>query len=206
MSSEMCSLHLTHPSGAVGSRLCGARGAVGGSVPCSRVSPQSWTLPARAGIRTHNLGLPQVSSPTLYPLGHDCPTVLVYFNFIKFVSFIYATKSFFVKCISSCECFHGPDKQGVFCEILYVHFICLCALDVLLHNNWSCVFMEKYTFSVIFFYEGWQSVIWAGFGLPVSVSGTLADRLLWLWAAHKAEYWADRHTAPLRSHALSPAI
>ncbi len=45
----------------------------GGSVPCSRVSPQSWTLPARAGIRTHNLGLPRVSSPTLYPLGHDCP-------------------------------------------------------------------------------------------------------------------------------------
>ncbi len=69
----MCSLHLTHPSGAVGSRDCGARGAVGGSVPCSRVSPQSWTLPARAGIRSHNLGLPRVSSPTLYPLGHDCP-------------------------------------------------------------------------------------------------------------------------------------
>ncbi len=68
----MCSLHLTHPSGAVGSRLCGARGAVGVSVPCSRVSPQSWTLPAGAGIRTHNLGLPRVSSPTLYPLGHDC--------------------------------------------------------------------------------------------------------------------------------------
>ncbi len=53
----------------VGSRLCSARGLV----PCSRVSCQSWTLPARAGIRTHNLGLPQVSSPTLYPLGHDCP-------------------------------------------------------------------------------------------------------------------------------------
>ncbi len=30
-------------------------------------------LPAGAGIRTHNLGLPRVSSPTLYPLGHDCP-------------------------------------------------------------------------------------------------------------------------------------
>ncbi len=74
MRSEMCSLHLTHPSGAVGSRHCSARGAVAGSVPCSRVSTQSWTLPARAGIRTHNLGLPQVSSPTLQPLGHNCPT------------------------------------------------------------------------------------------------------------------------------------
>ncbi len=60
----MCSLHLTHPSGAVGSRHCGARGAVG--VRC--LAQGSWTLPARAGIRTHNLGLPRVSSPTLYPL------------------------------------------------------------------------------------------------------------------------------------------
>ncbi len=63
----------THTPGAVGSRHCGARGAVGGSVPCSRVSPQSWTLSARAGIRTHNLGLLRVSSPMLYPLDHDCP-------------------------------------------------------------------------------------------------------------------------------------
>ncbi len=31
-----------------------------GSVPCSRVSPQSWTIPAGAEIRTHNLRL-QVS-------------------------------------------------------------------------------------------------------------------------------------------------
>ncbi len=69
MRSEMCSLHLTHPRahtpGAVGSRHCGARGAVGGSVPCPRVSPQLWTLPARAGIWTHNLGLPRLSSQTL---------------------------------------------------------------------------------------------------------------------------------------------
>ncbi len=57
-SSEMC---LNHPSahtlGAVGRRHCGAQGAVGGSVPCSRVSPQSWTIPAGAEIRTHNLRL-----------------------------------------------------------------------------------------------------------------------------------------------------
>ncbi len=56
----------------------GARGAVGGSVPCSR-TPQSWywrrilpppTIPAGPEIRTHNLPL---TSPTRYPLGHDCP-------------------------------------------------------------------------------------------------------------------------------------
>ncbi len=36
----------------MGSQRCGARGAVGGSVPCSRVSPQSWTIPAGAEIQT----------------------------------------------------------------------------------------------------------------------------------------------------------
>ncbi len=47
----VCALHLTHPSahthrehtpGAVGSHLCCCAWGVGGSVPCSRVSPQSW--------------------------------------------------------------------------------------------------------------------------------------------------------------------
>ncbi len=47
----ICPLHLTHPSAhsqqwthtrSSGQPCCGARGAVGGSVPCSRVSPQSW--------------------------------------------------------------------------------------------------------------------------------------------------------------------
>ncbi len=70
MRSEMCSLHLTHPSGAVGSRHCSAWGAVGGSVPCSRVSPQSCTS---CQSRDSN-PQPWVSSPTLYPLGHDCPS------------------------------------------------------------------------------------------------------------------------------------
>ncbi len=33
--------HREHTPGAVGSQYCGARGAVGGSLPCSR-APQSW--------------------------------------------------------------------------------------------------------------------------------------------------------------------
>ncbi len=49
----MCSLHLTHPSGQ----------------PTVQRPGSSRGLPAGAGIRTHNLGLPRVSSPTLYPLG-----------------------------------------------------------------------------------------------------------------------------------------
>ncbi len=49
------------------------RGAVGGSVPCSRVSPQSWTFPAGAENPQ-----PQITSPALYPLGHDCPSIITY--------------------------------------------------------------------------------------------------------------------------------
>ncbi len=62
------------------SKWSSGQATVGGSVPCSRVSPQSWTLPARAGIQTHNLGLSRVSSPTLYPLGHDCPLYIAALN------------------------------------------------------------------------------------------------------------------------------
>ncbi len=72
MRSDMCSLHSPQVEQWAADIAGGARGAVGCSVPCSKVSPQLWTLPARAGIRTYNLGLPRVSSPMLYPLGHDC--------------------------------------------------------------------------------------------------------------------------------------
>ncbi len=73
----------THTHGAVGGHLCcGARGVVGGSVPCSRVLPQSWYWgwrerwtftpptynPAGPETRTCNIW---VTSPN--PLGHDCP-------------------------------------------------------------------------------------------------------------------------------------
>ncbi len=78
-SSEMYSLHLTHPkwthTRSSGQPCYGARGAVGGSVPCS-MTPQSWywrrrerwlftpspTIPAGPEIRTHNLW---ITSPTL---------------------------------------------------------------------------------------------------------------------------------------------
>ncbi len=78
----MYSLHLTHPkwthTRSSGQPCYSARGAVGGPVSCSR-TPQSWywrrilpppTIPAGPEIRTHNLLL---TSPTRYPLGHDCP-------------------------------------------------------------------------------------------------------------------------------------
>ncbi len=75
--------HHEHTPGAVGSQCRGAWGAVGGSVPCSRVSHQSWywggesagyslpipTIPAGPETRTRDL---RVTSPTPYLLGQDC--------------------------------------------------------------------------------------------------------------------------------------
>ncbi len=55
----MCSLHLTHPSVHTWSS----------GQPTVQRPGSSRGIPVGAGIRTHNLGLPRVSSPTLYPLG-----------------------------------------------------------------------------------------------------------------------------------------
>ncbi len=57
MRSEMCSLHLTHPSAHTWSS----------GQPTVQRPGSSRGLPAGAGIRTHNFGLPRVSSPTRYP-------------------------------------------------------------------------------------------------------------------------------------------
>ncbi len=59
----MCSLHLTHPS---------VHTLSSGQLTVQRPG-SSRGLPVGARIRTHNLGLPRVSSPTLYPLGQRLP-------------------------------------------------------------------------------------------------------------------------------------
>ncbi len=59
----MCSLHLTHQSVHTWSS----------GQPTVQHPGSSRGLPVRAGIRTHNLRLPRVSSPTLYPLGQRLP-------------------------------------------------------------------------------------------------------------------------------------
>ncbi len=88
VSSEQTHTHSSeHTPGAVGSHLCcGARGAVGGSVSCSRAA-QSWywgwrerctfTPPTYNSCWTwdSNRDL-RVTSPTLNPLGHDCPSFI----------------------------------------------------------------------------------------------------------------------------------
>ncbi len=57
----MCALHLTRPSahtvGAWAADAAAPGEQLGIRMPCSSVSPQSWTIPAEAEIRTHNLGL-----------------------------------------------------------------------------------------------------------------------------------------------------
>ncbi len=68
----MCSLHLTHPSVHTWSS----------GQPTVQRPGSSRGLPDGAGIRTHNLGLPRVSSPTLYPLGQR-----LFFNNNYFRSF-----------------------------------------------------------------------------------------------------------------------
>ncbi len=71
----------------------GTRGAVEGLVPCSRVSSQSWyqrwrerslfTPPTDNSCRTRDSNpQPQVTSQTLYPLGHDCPVLLYYMYYM----------------------------------------------------------------------------------------------------------------------------
>ncbi len=73
ISSEMCSLHLTHPSahtlGAVGGWHSGTRGAVG-----SWALLKGLTSVMDNSCRSRDSNpQPRVTSPTLYPLGHDCP-------------------------------------------------------------------------------------------------------------------------------------
>ncbi len=96
---RICALPLTHPSahthththtpwthihGAVGSKCCGVRGAVGGSVSCSRVSPQSWywrwrecwlfTPPTYNSCRTWDSNpRPSCYKSDSLSLGHDYP-------------------------------------------------------------------------------------------------------------------------------------
>ncbi len=76
----MCSLYLTHPSahtpGAVGSRHCGARGAVGGSVPCSRshlsrgqILPEPRFEPTTSDYKSNALSIRPRLPPDMIYLG-----------------------------------------------------------------------------------------------------------------------------------------
>ncbi len=72
-SSEICALYLTHPSvhttGAVGSQRCG--GTPGGEHLGGRCLAQGSHL-NRGQFLLESNPKPRITSPTLYPLGHDC--------------------------------------------------------------------------------------------------------------------------------------
>ncbi len=70
-------------------------------------------LPVGAGIRTHNLGLPRVSSPTLYPLGQrlrvcvrECVRVCVCARVSTYVSVCGVCVHVCVCGVCVCMCVH----------------------------------------------------------------------------------------------------
>ncbi len=87
-SSEMCSLHLTHPSthtlGAVGRRHCSARGAVGGSGFGALLKSLTSVVDNSCRSRDSN-PQPRVTSPTLYP-ARICALCLSWFVGLIFKS------------------------------------------------------------------------------------------------------------------------
>ncbi len=91
----MCSLHLTQPSVHTWSS-----GQPTVQRPGSRRG-----LPVGAGIRTHNLGLPQVSSPTLYPLGQRLPLLGQWLPLIRPSSSPRFTKLSSIKCVAQIRTF-----------------------------------------------------------------------------------------------------
>ncbi len=62
----------------------------------------------------------------------------------------------------------------------------------------------NYTFSVIefFFFKSDPSGVWFTGERERNISEAFGREWLSGAHAHKAEYWAERHTAPLHSHAL----
>ncbi len=110
------------------------RRPVGGSVPCSRVSPQSWTIPARAEIQTHNLRL-QVRH---YPLGHDCPNNPV--------------NTLLSKSLGSIR-FFNVFERSLFCSIKLVLFDQKYSNIVKYYYNLNKGFLFEY--NVLLWWESW---------------------------------------------------
>ncbi len=82
-SSEMCSLHLTHPSahtpGAVDTHTHthtpGAVGSSGSSWGFGALLKGLTSVVDNSSRSQDSNPQPQITSPTLYPLGHNCPTI-----------------------------------------------------------------------------------------------------------------------------------
>ncbi len=100
MRSEMCSLHLTHPSVHTWSS----------GQPTVQRPGSSRGLPVGAGIRTHNLGLPRVSSRTLYPLSQRLSFTTVCCCIKKCnLNICYFRKKLYINSMQWCRGFSGPE-------------------------------------------------------------------------------------------------
>ncbi len=85
-------------------------------------------LPVGAGIRTHNLGLPRVSSPTLYPLGQRLPM-------LSYVVLIYSCTLLSLLSYVN-ECVHVWVIVSVFAMFVNIDMVVLSLL--MTPWNWIC--------------------------------------------------------------------
>ncbi len=227
----ICALHLTHPCantqqwththrehtpGAVGSQCCGARGAVGGSVPCSRVSPQLWywgwrehcifTPPTDNSCRTWDSNPRPSGYKSLYPLGHDCPQFKLDFKILGFFVIDLSGQVFSkFSATSTIVCsVHGwtvPLKEKKW--IIYACAICACWL-----NSLACFpISEGMRLSTV---EGVASVCrhtvvdlfaqcWLWPGNESREKGTLSDQLFILGSPLHA-YLSPQYALHIRLH------
>ncbi len=103
MRSEMCSLHLTHPSVHTWSS----------GQPTVQHPGSSRGLPVGAGIRTHNLGLPRVSSRTLYPLSQRLSFTTVCCCIKKCnLNICYSRRKLYINSMQWCRGFSGPELNS----------------------------------------------------------------------------------------------
>ncbi len=144
----ICPLHLTHPSAhsqqwthtwSSGQPFCGARGAVGGSVPCSRVSPQSWYW----RWREHLLFTPPTDNPcrtwesNLQPLGYKSNSLTIRprlpVTYILTVAKLYSRPMCTIHCMQIFWMHGMPRWLNTFAEMLY-NAMCP-ALGIVWHMN-----------------------------------------------------------------------
>ncbi len=113
--------HHEHTPGAVGSHLCcGARGAVGGSVPCSR-APQSWYWGWERALYIHS------------PLLHE------YINYAKEIMKIGSDAwSVFMDYETNCRCIICENQMLNACSVLFsrngVYTVIHTHAHILLHT------------------------------------------------------------------------
>ncbi len=151
------SLHLTHPKWTHPEQWAAMLQRPGSSwgfgallkdtsvVVLKEDTPPPPTIPAGPEIRTHNLPL---TSPTCYPLGHDCPNSLCNTHFFKHKQ----SKSHSNSSLTPHMCFteHQPINKHTSTQLhmldvfLFFHTVQYC-----IHNH-KCLQLKKFGFKLAF--------------------------------------------------------